>query len=244
MLKQILCGLSLLGAASFANAAIMYTTLQSDSVANVTTDWEGGNIQTLTLSQFDDLGGTRSLMSVKLVFSGDTSSTGSITNNNSEQNTLNRFDVKSNFALTFLDNEYAAYFTTAAILIEPGNPNPPYDQPNAIVLEAQQTLNIDTGDLEGSNSGSFTYTTGDVGFEKFMGTGDISFNAGTDTDTIISSSGGNFSSILTTTGGALASVVYGYEMAAVAVPEPRALAIIGLALAGMGFSVRRRKSSI
>jgi hypothetical protein len=243
MLKQILCGLSLLGAASFANAAIMYTTLQSDSVANVTTDWEGGNIQTLTLSQFDDLGGTRSLMSVNLVFSGDTSSTGSITNNNSEQNTLNQFDVKSVFALTFLDNNYAAFFTTAANLIEPGDP--PVTQPGSpIVLEAQETLNINTGDLKGSNSGSFTYTTADVGFEKFMGTGDISFNAGTDTDTIISSSGGNFTSSLTTTGGALASVVYGYEMTAVTVPEPGALAIVGLALAGMGFSVRRRKSSI
>jgi hypothetical protein len=182
-------------------------------------------------------------MSVNLVFSGDISSTGSITNNNSESNTLDRFDVESVFALRFLDDSFANFFTAQANLIDPGNP-PVVPKGDSIELTGGETLNIDTGDLDDSNSGSVTYTTGDVGFEKFMGTGDISFNAGTDTDTIISSSGGNFSSILTTTGGALASVVYGYEMAAVAVPEPRALAIIGLALAGMGFSVRRRKSSI
>jgi hypothetical protein len=244
MLKQILCGLSLLGAASFANAAIIYTTLQSDSVANVTTDWTGGNIQTLTLSQFDDLGGTRTLMSVNLVFSGDTSSTGDITNTTNEENTLTQFTVKSIFALRFLDdNELANYFTAEANLIEPGDP-PAIDPGPPIVLEAQQTLEIEFGELEGSNSRSFTYTTGVDGFEKFMGTGDILFNADTATNSVVASTGGNFAQNLTTKGGALASVVYGYEMAAVAVPEPRALAIIGLALAGMGFSVRRRKSSI
>jgi hypothetical protein len=242
MLKQILCGLSLLGAVSFANAAIIYTTEQSDSVAGVLTDWKGGNIQTLTLSKFDDLGGSRSLVSVKLLFSGDISSIGDITNTNSESNTLDRFDVESVFALRFLDNSLANFFTAQANLIDPGNP-PVVPKGDSIVLTGGETLTIASGDLAGSNSSSLTYTTG-TQFENFMGTGNILFNADTDTNSIVASSGGNFAQNLTTTGGALVSVIYGYEMAVVAVPEPTALAIIGLALAGMGFSVRRRKSAI
>jgi hypothetical protein len=242
MLKQILCGLSLLGAASFANAAIIYTTLQNNSVVNVATDWSGLAAQTLTLNQFDDLGGTRSLVSVQLTFSGDISSSGTITNNAITSNTLTQFDISSAFSLKFLDDTNANWFTAVANLIEPATDDDPAGDP--ITINAGETLSIDIGDLVGSNFRDRTLTSGSAGFDKFEGTGVLDFKATTLTTTLAGTTGGNFDQTISTIGGAVVGVIYGYEMAVVAIPEPRALAIIGLALAGMGFSVRRRKSAI
>jgi hypothetical protein len=240
MLKQILCGLSLLGAASFANAAIIYTTLQNDSVSGIYTDWTSGdgNIQTLTLGQFDDLGGTRILSSVELIFSGDINSTGDLTNTSDDSSTsIFTFDLVSYFSLKFIDETDANLFNARAKLIPDESGTPP------IVIGSGESLTIEADDLKGDNSKVQTYTSGSE-FNKFLGTGDIVFKATTQTFTYVASTGGNFDQSLTTIGGAVVGVIYGYEMAAVTVPEPGALAIVGLALAGMGFSVRRRKSSI
>lgn len=112
----------------------------------------------------------------------------------------------------------------------------------SLLLSGHDNFLVPAGDSGPYNglavSGTNSYSL-NSGLAAFIGSGALSGNAGSSATTTVNGSGNYDSEINTRTSGAL-TVTYNYTANGNAVPEPGALALVGLALAAASLALRRR----
>jgi len=228
MLKKIFCGALILGMTATANAAIIYTDWQESKIAEKITEFSN---EPASLQKFDTLGGTRELLSVEFDFFGAINSSGTLKNSADGEGRLTSFSVASKFQLLFGTKQLSLL-----------DINAPFDIPfGGMLFEKGKEILLSGDDLKGSNNNPDVYTISDSIFADFIGSGVANFFVNSTTETVIGKTGGNFSDTLQTYASAGVKVRYAYEEIT-SVSEPGTFAIMGLAIAGLSFSNRKKKS--
>jgi hypothetical protein len=232
MLKRLLLSTVFAVFASASNAAIISGSVNIEDTLPGT--FTTTNFFEMLIPQFDDMGGSRTLLSVELDFSGISGGTITFTNGGTPQEPL--VSVDGRFWFSTSDDNSTRFMTITtpegfyspgslaaneeATVIVPSGTNPP--------VSGTDNLFID-----GSTS-SGPYLLAD-----FVGTGDVSSWLASRVDVTIST-GSNFTVEGDfTTDGAI-DYVYTYENNSVSVPEPTGVAFLGFLICALTFFQRRR----
>lgn len=229
-----------LGGIGAANAAVQFATgwysaiNDSPTPRNMTvTDWNNGS-QTISVQQFDTMGGTRVLDQVRLSFFGDIDSTGTITAGNTNI-TVSQYDVSLRMRLM------------------PGSFAGPYNTLGTLGFIAQVTpliLSVTPGGVSANtvlpvSALGVTVTTpfaNQGSTAPFVGAGTVLYHLFTETRTQSDISGGDFSQDLETFARASVTLEYTYHEVDL-IPEPATIGVLGLALTGLGVLRRRARRS-
>jgi len=234
MLKKLFTAAVFIGMTATANAGIITTAWQEDGLDRQKTDFDK-NIQTLSLTQFDNQSNTLKLVGVDLEFFGELDSGGTLKNLALNNGSLTSLFIVSDFK-----------FFLNAIEINELNLNARLSSDFPISFETGETKTIDRALVQDDDTDRLSFDENDALFAAFVGTGSVDFGVNTLTETLIGSTAGNFSSEMSTLGSASVKVRYRYEEVVAGptpVTEPGTLAIFGLALAGFGLRARNNKSA-
>lgn len=200
----------------------------------------------IVIPQFDDLGGTRSLISVELSFEG--SSKGTLTFTNDSTTTASyEAQVSSEVSVA---NGNTGDLAEEFFYLEAGGTgsrNETYESGTLAANGGQANVAVPASDLTISDSLSIDASTDpdDVGgllLSNFVGTGDITaFLSSVVLVAATTSSDFTVSGAFTTSG--VMDYTYNYTTSSVSVSEPAGVAFLGLALGMMGLTRRRRQSN-
>jgi hypothetical protein len=230
-----------LSIASIADAAtVSYTGLYPGPTVGTktATDWNGG-VQNLQLQKFDTSLGT--LVSASLTLFGEITTSGKVTNPSSTS--------------TVEVNQYDS--SLRMIIGKPSSPGPYVNLAAATAAKLTEVLPVIVSlaptTIAPLGSVSFGPTTsnatkvqaiavGDLGSWQTVGLGFATLSLFTQTKTVSDLTGGNLTLVQTTAAEAFATVTYDYTPAPPSnAPEPATLAILGLGLAGLAATQRRRQ---
>jgi len=224
MLKKLFTAAVFIGMTATANAGIITTAWQEDSVEEQTMNFVE---QSVSFAQFDSSLGM--LQSVELMFSGTQHAFGSF--EFTEAGTLQVWRNTAHISLDFEEERIAKIEVSADL-------NLPEDG-KAFLLD--EVFDVD---LAANDSKNFSFTSSDSIFAQFIGNGTIGFDVNTFARTSVTKLGGNHREDLTTLASADMQVRYVYAVEEpTPVSEPGTLAIFGLALAGFGLRARNKKSA-
>jgi hypothetical protein len=213
MLKNILCGATLLCAAGFANAA---TVSFSDTVLVATTNYD----TTVDLAKFDSMGGTRVLNSVTFTIDGTIFGSAEIESRDAQAATI----------VTTLSAELSltdALMNTLVVTI------PSIEKTfNASAYDGSTDFGGTSGaifdDLTANQFNSQSYSDAAT-LALFSGLGNATFTFDA-TATSASSGAGNITSGFSTSAGGLVSVIYDYTDLPTQVSAPAHVALLGFGL--------------
>jgi hypothetical protein len=224
MLKNILCGATLLCAAGFANAA---TLTFSDTVGVTDTNYA----TSVDLAKFDTMGGTRVLESV--TFKIDGSIVGSAEVESRDAQAAEIITVIS-AELTLLDAMNNQLVVSMPTISNTFNASA-YDG----VLDFDGTSGFSLFDVTASQSEQETFTDAAT-LAFFSGLGNSTFTF--DANAVSSATGaGNLTTGFSTEAGGLVSVIYTYSDVTVPVSAPSHIALLGLGLLAFA-GVRKSRS--
>lgn len=232
-MKKTVIAASLLAASiGTANAEVV---TQSFDLGYMTTDLTSttspGSTAVGVIDQFDTSLGT--LNSVTLTLTGNTRSTTTI-DNTSAANAFFRYDSSIQWLFEVVDSDDVLTNGFNSILATTGA---------FVSLNSGDIL--DLGQTSSTGSATFNFSSA-ADLADFIGTGTVGIGCNTFSSSSFTGGGGNLDSTQVTTAQCLGSVSYDYTAANVPptgnVPAPATLALLGLGLAGLGLSKRRKNS--
>lgn len=228
------------GTIGAASAAVEYKTGWFSSVngsptpRNMTlTDWNNGT-QTISVQQFDTMGGSRVLDQVRLQFFGDIDSTGNVTAGNTNI-TVSQYDVSLRMRL--LPGSFAGPYTTLGTVGFIAQVNPSILSITPGLINANTALPVSALGVTATTAYAVQTPT-----SAFEGLGTVLYRLFTETRTISDISGGEFTQNLSTLARASVTLEYTYHEVDL-IPEPATIGVLGLALTGLGVLRRRARKS-
>lgn len=188
--------------------------------------------ETLMLSLFDDLGGTRVLNSVKVEVTGEIGADGNVTNNAAGPQTFQFSETAELFQGT--PSGPASLQTLDLFPVFGGT-----------VVGEVTYVNLGSGASDAFGpfavSGMDMFTlTAPADTDPFVGLGTFSYDFNTIIGQAFAGGGGNIAADVTTLAEATLKVTYDFDTVVAQVPEPATLFLMGLGFAGVGFARRRR----
>jgi len=194
-------------------------------------------VGTFNFAQFDTLGGTRVLNSVKVDLatsfsttitvtnSGGTASTGTARTEVQDGLTDGTFSIGAGNVLTITGANYAVQSDI-------------FSPPQAYSLGAGQSTAL--APTSGSASNTGTFSSGAV-LTEFTGLGTVGVKYDTLTQTVLANTGGNTDASQVTNATLSATITYNFTTVVTGTPEPGSVAMFfGMGVTGMAFIYRRR----
>jgi hypothetical protein len=197
----------------------------SGSVPFTQTNWA----DSVTLDQFDDLGGTRTLDSVVLRL--NTRLQGSFTVNATTNTDIGRLEIAA------ITNATPSFLTPVTLSTNLGEEVVSFSDPVVTVLAGDSETFTISG--TGGIISTFNETTLTTGLSNFIGAGTFNVNIQAFSASTVTNFGGNFSQSQTTLGDAEVIVTYNFTDDPPVIPTPAMLP----GLVGMGIAFWRKKIS-